>query len=52
VNVAKPLQQDVPINLEVIGEDARQHGDRGYGHASEGFIETVEFEAGQHGQEG
>ena len=29
VNVAKPVQQDVPIYMEAIGADARRHGDRG-----------------------
>jgi membrane fusion protein (multidrug efflux system) len=45
VNVARPLQRDVPIHLEVIGE-TRGNTEIEVRARVEGFIETVEFAPG------
>src|SRR5262245_49776101 len=46
VNVAKPLQQDVPIYIEMIGE-TRGNTEIEIRARVEGFIETIEFEQGK-----
>jgi membrane fusion protein (multidrug efflux system) len=46
VNVAKPLQQDVPIFLEVIGE-TRGNTEIEIRARVEGFIDTINFEQGK-----
>ena len=46
VNVAKPLQQDVPIHVAVIGE-TRGNTEIEIRARVEGFIETIEFAQGK-----